>query len=200
MEFFRRANAPISELGILPGSFNPITIAHLALARSALAYVHEVLFVLPRVLPHKSYTGASFEQRVEMLDRATAGEPRWSIAASDLGLFVQIAEECRTVYGMDTRLSFICGRDAAERIANWDYGRPGVFEEMLGSFDLLVAPRQGVWQHAAVRELSLPADCDAVSATEVRERIARGEPWEHLVPESIHAMARWIYGTTEPRA
>ena len=198
MELFRRLCRPVSKLGILPGTFNPITIAHLALARSALAHVDEDVFVLPRVLPHKSYTGASFDQRVQMLDRATAGETRWSIAASNTGLFVEIAEECRTVYGVDTRLSFICGRDAAERIAGWDYGRPGVFEEMLGAFDLLVAPRQGVWEHPAVRELSLAPDYDAVSATEVRQRIARGEPWEHLVPESVHAMARRIYGPDGP--
>jgi nicotinic acid mononucleotide adenylyltransferase len=95
---------------------------------------------------------------------------------------------------VDIRQSFICGRDAAERIVNWDYGRPGVFEEMLGEFDLLVAPRQGSWRHPSVLELSLPCDFDSVSATEVRQRIASGEPWEHLVPESIRAMARRIYG------
>jgi nicotinate (nicotinamide) nucleotide adenylyltransferase len=199
MEFFRRANAPTSRLGILPGTFNPVTVAHLALARSALAHVDEVVFVLPRVLPHKPYSGASFDQRVQMLDAATAGEPRWSVAAASAGLFVGIAEECRAVYGIDTRLSFICGRDAAERIASWDYGRPGVFEDMLGAFDLLVAPRQGTWDHPAVRELSLGRDFDAVSATEVRQRIARGEPWEHLVPESIQDMARRIYRPGLPK-
>jgi nicotinate-nucleotide adenylyltransferase len=194
MEFFRRARGPVSRLGILPGTFNPVTIAHLALARSALAHVDEVVFVLPRVLPHKRYTGASFEQRLEMLDAAATTEPQWSIAATDAGLFVDIAKECRTVYGVDIRQSFICGRDAAERIVNWDYGRPGVFEEMLGEFDLLVAPRQGSWRHPAVLELSLPCGFDSVSATEVRQRIASGEPWEHLVPENIRAMARRIYG------
>jgi nicotinate-nucleotide adenylyltransferase len=194
MEFFRRARGPIVRLGVLPGTFNPVTVAHLALARSALAHVDEVVFVLPRVLPHKPYSGASFEERVEMLDAATAGEPRWSLATSNAGLFLDIARECRTVYGVDIRQSFICGRDAAERIVNWDYGRPGVFEEMLGVFDLLVAPRQGNWTHPAVSELSLTGDFDSVSATEVRQRIARSEPWEHLVPESIHDMARRIYG------
>jgi nicotinate-nucleotide adenylyltransferase len=193
MEFFRKANGPTSRLGILPGTFNPITIAHLALAQSAAAQVDEVVFVLPRVFPHKPYSGASFEERVEMLDTATVEEPRWSVATAQGGLFSEIAEECRAAYGMDTRLSFICGRDAAERIASWDYGRPGVFEEMLGVFDLLVAPRQGAWEHPAVRELTLAQDYQAVSATEVRERIARGEAWEHLVPESIRAMARRIY-------
>lgn len=193
MDFFRKAVGPTSSLGVLAGTFNPITVAHLALARSALAHVDEVVFVLPRLLPHKVYSGASFDQRVQMLDSATAGVAQWSIAAADTGLFLEIAEECRAAYGIDTRLSFICGRDAAERIAAWDYGRPGVFEEMLDAFDLLVAPREGAWQHPAVRELSLDSDYDAVSATEVRQRIARGEPWEHLVPKSIHAMARRIY-------
>jgi nicotinic acid mononucleotide adenylyltransferase len=34
---------------------------------------------------------------------------------------------------------------------------------------------------------------EEVSSTEVRERIARGEPWEHLVPEKIRARVREIY-------
>jgi nicotinate-nucleotide adenylyltransferase len=193
MELIRRANGPISRLGVLPGTFNPITIAHLALARAALNHVDEVVFVLPRLLPHKQYSGATFDQRMQMLHAATHDVRQWSIAASDTGLFVEIAEECRAAYGIGTRLSFICGRDAAERIASWDYGRPGVFDEMLQAFDLLVAPRQGTWEHPAVEELALPDSCNAVSATEVRERIARGEPWEHLVPESIQSMARRIY-------
>jgi nicotinate-nucleotide adenylyltransferase len=193
MDFFRRASSPVSRLGILPGTFNPVTVAHLALARSALAHVDEVLFVLPRVLPHKSYSGASFDDRIQMLHAATDDEPRWSIAAADAGLFIEIAGECRAAYGVDTRLHFICGRDAAERIASWDYGRPDAFEEMLQAFDLLVAPRQGSWEHPAVRELSMPEGYDSVSATEVRRRIARGDPWEHLVPQTVHAMARRIY-------
>lgn len=198
MELIRRATGPIGRLGVLPGTFNPVTVAHLALARSALTHVDEVVFVLPRLLPHKLYSGASFDQRMQMLHVATHGVRQWSIAAADAGLFVEIAEECRAVYGTDTRLSFICGRDAAERIASWDYGRPGVFDEMMQTFDLLVAPRQGAWNHPAVQELSLPRNYDAVSATEVRKRIAHGEPWEHLVPESIHTMARRIYEPPRP--
>jgi|SRR5579883_926821 len=193
MHFFRRAKGPTERLGVLPGTFNPITVAHLALAKSALMHVDELVFVLPRVLPHKTYSGASFTQRVQMLDMATATEPRFSIATADRGLFVDIATECRELYGSATRLSFVCGRDAAERIAGWDYGRPGAFEDMIQTFDLLVAPRQGTWQHPSMTELTLERAYDAVSATEVRERIARGEPWEHLVPTAIHTLAREIY-------
>src|SRR5579883_3280544 len=182
MRLLRRAALSTSRLGVLPGTFNPITVAHLALARSALAHVDEVLFVLPEILPHKHYTGASFPERIEMLQAATAGEPRWSVATAEGGLFVEIAEECRAAYGVDIRLSFLCGRDAAERIAG---------------FDLLVAPRQGAWTpetgHPRIQELAIETGHDHVSASEVRRRIASGEPWEHLVPEPVREAARRIY-------
>jgi nicotinate-nucleotide adenylyltransferase len=199
MEFFHRAAGRPQRLGILPGTFNPVTVAHLALARAALAHVDEVVFVLPRVFPHKNYSGASFADRIEMLRAAVADEPSLSIAAADAGLFVDIGRELRPAYGDDVKLAFLCGRDAAERIAGWDYGRPGAFPEMLREFDLLVAPRNGLYEAPAgldhaVRHLRVDDACEAISATEVRERIARGEPWEHLIPPPIHARARRIYG------
>jgi nicotinic acid mononucleotide adenylyltransferase len=44
-----------------------------------------------------------------------------------------------------------------------------------------------------MRRLELPGEFDHVSATEVRTRIARGEPWEHLVPPAIRGRVREIY-------
>jgi len=198
MEFFLRSPGTPSRLGILPGAFNPVTVAHLALARAAAGQVDEVVWVLPRALPHKDYHGASFADRVEMLRSALVGEPHCSIAASSGGLFVQIAAECRATYGDDVRLAFICGRDAAERIAGWDYGRPGEFARMLRSFDLLVAARRGEYEppaefQAAIRRLPLSSEFEHISASEVRARIAGGEPWKHLVPAPIHQQACRIY-------
>jgi len=196
--FFRRASGTPRRLGILPGTFNPPTTAHLELAHAAAAIVDEVLFVLPRALPHKEFLGATFAERIDMLMGATEGHPQYSIATLDRGLFVEIAAACRQAYGDDVRLSFLCGRDAAERIAGWDYGRPNAFAEMLREFDLLVAARQGEYpinpefQHA-IAALPVACDLDSVSATAVRERIAGSEPWEHLVPESIRERARRIY-------
>jgi nicotinate (nicotinamide) nucleotide adenylyltransferase len=201
MEFYRRAARPPRRLGILPGTFNPVTMAHLALARAALAHVDEVVFVLPRVFPHKDYAGASFEERVAMLEDATAGEQAFSIAAASGGLFVEIARECRQAYGDEIQLTFLCGRDAAERIAGWDYGRAGAFSEMLREFDLLVAARDGAYEAPseyahAVRCIDL-GGLDAISATEVRERIRRGAAWEHLAPPAIRDRAREIYSKAD---
>ncbi len=202
LQFFRRAAAPPRSLGILPAAFNPPTRAHLALARAALGTVDEVLFVLPRQFPHKPYEGATFDERVEMLLAATRNEPcfpRFSIAASERGLFVDIAEECREAYGEAVRLMFICGRDAAERIVSWDYGEPDAFQRMIAQFELLVAPRDGHYEPPAeIRDrvciLEVDDDIGLVSASGVRERLRAGAPWEHFVPAEIVPLVRAIYG------
>jgi nicotinate-nucleotide adenylyltransferase len=201
MEFFRRPADKPFRLGVFPGSFNPVTLAHLALAEAALSAVDEVLFVLPRQFPHKPYSGASFTQRVELLTAALEGNSRFSAAASEDGLFVEIAAECRKVYGDEVRLTFLCGRDAAERIASWDYGRPGAFLEMLKQFDLLVAARAGEYRPpesllSSCARLELNGDFDHVSASEVRARICSGAPWEHLVPPPVRRRVGEIYTRT----
>jgi nicotinic acid mononucleotide adenylyltransferase len=171
----------------------------MALAEAALAVVDEVLLVLPRVLPHKSFEGASFDERLGMLLAAAGGHPRYSIAASECGLFIDIAGECREVYGDSVRLMFLCGSDAAERIIHWDYGAPGAFLRMLEQFELLVAQRHGEFKpppemRHRIHALELPEDVASISATAVRERIRRGEPWEQMVPAGIVPMVRQVYG------
>jgi nicotinate-nucleotide adenylyltransferase len=198
MEFFHRATGRPSHLAVFPGAFNPVTVAHLALTRAALSQMDEVVMVLPRIFPHKEYSGASFEARAGMLCAALHRNEPISVAASDRGLFVEIAEECRAAYGPDVELAFLCGRDAAERIIGWDYGRPDALPEMLRQFQLLVAARRGEYEppdalRAAVQRLELAGEFGDVSASEVRGRIARGEPWEHLVPPEVHGHVRKNY-------
>ena len=180
---------------MLPGSFNPPTVAHIGLAEAALSHADEILFTIPRSFPHKEYFGATLDQRIQML---TASLPdRASIGIADEGLFIDIAREIRPLYpGAD--LLFVCGRDAAERIVSWQYDTERI-EDVLREFGLLVADRQGRYHPpasiaAAITSLNC-AGLDEISSTAVRDRIAAGEPWEHLVPEPIHAVVREIYST-----
>jgi nicotinate (nicotinamide) nucleotide adenylyltransferase len=200
MELFNAPATQPSRLGILPGSFNPPTRAHLALAHAALDHVDQVLLVLPEAFPHKSYEGASFEQRLDMLRRLTAGEPYFMTGVSNGGLFIAIAQETREFYP-DAQLFFLCGRDAAERIVEWDYGEAGVVERMLEAFHLLVAPRNGVYvppAHvaASVHALSMEdySDC---SATAVREAIAKRGLWREMVPQEIADWVERIYSPAD---
>ena len=198
MELIHKADAAPRRLGILPGTFNPPTRAHLALAEAALREVEEVLFVLPRRLPHKEYARPGFDDRLSMLLEAVKGERRCSVGVSEGGLFIEIARECRARYDPAAELHFLCGRDAAERIVNWDYGEAGAFGLMLKEFSLLVADRGGRYEppesmRGRIRRLAMQEDWNEYSATEVRERLRRGQEWADMVPAGIVEMVRRLY-------
>ena len=126
-----------------------------------------------------------------MLQRIAETRPGIAAALSDSGLYIDIAREARAEYPQ-AEIHLICGRDAAERIVSWDYGKPGVVEQMLSEFRLLVAPRGGLYcppAHLAHAVRSLKAgDYDDCSSTRVRTETA-----VELVPEEIVEMVRQIY-------
>lgn len=182
-------------VGILPSAFNPVTIAHLELAHQAMRQfsLDEVLFLLPRVFPHKAYAGPSLEQRLEMLLAAVADGPQFSVGSTDQGLFIDIVRECRAVYGQQTEFFLVCGRDAAERAANWDYGSGTPFADQLREFRMLVAPRNGPYDvppeyTGRIHNLDLPPNLELCSSSAVRDAIAVGQRWEHLVPPVVGAI------------
>jgi nicotinate (nicotinamide) nucleotide adenylyltransferase len=187
-------------LAVLPAAFHPPTLAHLALARAALdtGQADEVILVLPAEFPHKRYETVDLEQRLGMLEQLARNEPRFSVAVSGGGLFLEIARECRAAYGEPTRIRFLCGRDAAERIVNWDYRDEPPIERQLDEFELLVAPRGGVYVPppalaSRIAALAVGEEFSALSSSEVRRRIRGGEPWRHLVPETITEQVAALY-------
>jgi len=207
LSFQHRADIqPLRRVALFPGAWNPPTIAHLAIARAALGWADEVVWLLPRAFPHKSFEGATFEDRLRMLCGIAAIEPAFSVAIAEGGLFAEISDEAREFFGPSAEIGLLCGRDAAERIAAWDYGRPGVFENMLERYPLLVAARAGEYRpapHHAGRVIALTMDAcfDEVSSTEVRDRIRQGLPWRHLVPDPIaETVARVIAQPLPPSA
>ncbi|MDE3199068.1 MAG: hypothetical protein KGN84_22150 [Acidobacteriota bacterium] len=185
-------------VALFPGAWNPPTVAHYAIARAALTWADEVVWVLPRAFPHKGFEGADFNRRLEMLKAIAGAQTGFSAAVSDAGLYIGIADEAREYFGPDAAIGLLCGRDAAERIATWDYGEPGVFDRMLERYLLLVASRGGHYapaSHHAERivPLDMGTGFDEVSSTEVRDRIRRGEAWEHLAPAAIRDAIRAAY-------
>ncbi len=182
-------------VAVFPGAWNPPTVAHLEIARAARAHVDEVVWVLPRAFPHKGFEGADFEARRGMLLRLVESEPGFSAAVSDGGLYVEIAREARDFFGDEAEIALVAGRDAVERMATWDYGAGGVFEELLRRHRLLVAARRGEYEPAGDRIIRLPmeADWNEVSSSEVRRRIANGEDWRELAPEAIADVIRDLY-------
>lgn len=217
MRWLRRATLGIASstasrprLGVLSGIFNPPTLAHLALARQGKSELSldEVLFVLPAVPPHKHQLEASLEDRAEMLLRAIAKEPQFSAAVSSHGLFLDIHRALAPHYPAGTKVLFLTGRDAAERILlRWPYPDPRqALAEMFASFDLGVAERGGRFGFPAdsqaasyaaqIHPFQVAPECERISATLVRERLARGESIRELVPEEVETFIRQrsLYG------
>ena len=188
-----------ARLAVFPGAFNPPTIAHLEIARAAAEWADEVLWVIPRAFPHKVFDGAPFGPRCSMLAALAQSQPGFSAATSEGGLYGEIAEEARCHFGEATQIALVCGRDAAERLVEWDYGDPHYVDRMLERCRILVATRRGEYQpperHSSrITTLSLAASHDFVSSSEVRRRIEKGRDWRELVPAAIHEQIRAVYG------
>ncbi len=201
LEFLYRAASNPSRVAIFPGAWNPPTVAHVEIARAARSLVDEVVWVLPRAFPHKGFEGASFELRGHMLKQLTQsanGAEGFSAALSEGGLYIEIADEASAFFGEKTEIALLCGRDAVERMATWDYGTPGVFDRMLRHYPVIVAARRGEYEPAgdhSDRILKLPMDAawDEVSSSEIRRRMANGEDWNKLVPPQLATIIRQLY-------
>jgi nicotinate-nucleotide adenylyltransferase len=198
LEIIVRGAENPSRLALFPGAWNPPTVAHLEIARAALTWADEVVWVLPRAFPHKAFEDAGFDARRAMLELLAKDQPGFSVALSDGGLYAEIAAEAIDAYGPSTEIALACGRDAAERIAAWDYGRPGVFDETLRQHRLIVAGRAGEYvapdrHRDRILNVLLPPGAEGVSSSEVRRLIREGRTWEHLVPSSIVTLVRQLY-------
>jgi len=185
-------------IGLFGGTFNPLHNAHLLVAEKALAQfgLKEVIFIPCGIPPHKEVAdGVNKEDRYEMVRRAIAGHPRFSISR------IEIDREGPS-YTIDTiralkgkypeGLCFIVGADLLAQIETWK--EP---EELLKSVPFIVAPRDGVkkeifsappFDRAEIHFLDME-EVD-LSSTWIREAVRRGEEFEGWVPPQVAAYIR----------
>jgi len=190
MDLVRRGAPDARRVALLPAAWNPPTLAHLALAEAALEFADETLLLLPRVFPHKEFEYAGFVTRLGWLRRIATKRAYLGVGVPERGLFLEMARALRAADPHIEQVSIVCGHDAAERFLNWPYDREPDAVEQLREFSLLVAPRVTSFTvpeplSDSIHLLSLDPELQAVSSTGIRQRIAHGEPWRHLVPEEI---------------
>jgi len=183
------------KIGILGGTFDPIHFGHLdaaAAARDSLEL--DVVMLMPsRLPPHRpSEPRASSFHRFAMA----------ALAANEAGMIVSDLELHRegpsyTSLTLETLhreghaasdLFFIIGADAFAEIATWhDY--PRLFQ--LSNFVVVSRPghRNATHDGAAASGRTSVMFVDAatrdISSTDIRRRIAAGEPIDGLVPRSV---------------
>ena len=175
-------------IGVFGGTFDPVHAVHLRVARAArdAAGLDRVLFMVANVPPHKSgEVAASAEDRLAMVDAAVAEER--GLEASRLEMDrpgpSYTADTLRALNAErpDARLFLILGYDSALDLPKWR--EPGVILDLA---ELLVVcrpncgrPLPPVLQNRATL---LPFEEDALSSTEIRERLAAGGDVSGLVP------------------
>ena len=187
-------------LGVFGGTFDPVHVGHLAIARAALEAVplDRVLFVPARRSPLKERGPfASEADRLAMLETAIADEPRFSLSHAELeregpSYTVETLERL----GGEDELFLILGSDALADFPRWKDP-----ERIARLVTLLVADRPGAPTPAAdapVRMFDAPR-LD-ISSRELRARVARGRSLRYLVPEAAwrHIEARGLYRAEGP--
>jgi len=135
-----------------------------------------------------------------MVELAIGGNPDWEVCdlefrRSGVSYTVDTLRELKRIYPPPHELFFIAGADSLQELEKWK--EP---EEILRLSEWIVAPRP---LFKSPRERGLPARVHllrmppvAISASELRERIEKGENISEWIPEKVrHYMEKMnVYG------
>jgi len=174
------------------GTFDPVHNGHLVAASEVASLFHldEVVFVPTGSPWQKSERRVSpAEDRYLMTVIATAANPSFTVSRADIDrpgptYTIDTIRAVRDAYGPAVELFFITGADALAQILGWDRA-----EELFGVAHFIGVTRPGHklsdpgFPDGAVSLVEVPAL--AISSTDCRDRVARGEPVWYLVPDGV---------------
>jgi nicotinate-nucleotide adenylyltransferase len=187
--------------GVFGGTFDPPHIAHLILAGEALYQLglERLLWVLTPFPPHKKgHTILPLQARLDMLSAALLTEPAFELSRVEI-------DRLPPHYALDTmtilsakypgdELIYLMGGDSLHDMPAWH--RPqefvaacsalGVMRRPGDQVDLPALEAQIPGITAKVRFISAPLL--EISATELRQRIAQGQPYRYYLPDSVYEM------------
>jgi len=196
---------------VFGGTFDPVHQGHLSAARGVLAAfrLDQLLFIPAAYPPHKRQPAASFSHRLAMLELALADSPQMSISLLEAerqapSYTVDTLHELRTRLGPQD-FYLIIGADSFRELHLWYR-----YADLLRLADLVVVARPGVpavdqadavallpghftfderrqaWCRDDGARIFYFADSHSgVSSSEIRKRLARGEPVETLLPPAV---------------
>jgi nicotinic acid mononucleotide adenylyltransferase len=193
---------PVRRVGMLCGSFNPLTLAHTELAERAreIARLDLVFFTLAKVTIDKErVTGLSLEDRLLLLALYAQRQTRTGVALVNRGLYFEQAQAFRSALGEQVELSFVVGMDKLLQILDPKYyqDRDAALRQLFALTSLIIANRGEMAREEFDRILDRPENrpyrfqiqfCPLsetvtnLSATEVREGLAAGRGIEEWVP------------------
>lgn len=191
-------------LGVFGGTFDPIHLAHLAVAQEAAEALglERVLFVpagRPPNKPDRVITPG--EHRLAMVELAIAGNDRFAVDRLELdrdGLSytvdtLEMLRASRLTAGQSPDLTLVLSAEAFLGLLTWREPR-----RVLELARLVVAPRDGYpaadptfleahLPDLADRAIFLDAPRLRLSASDLRERASTGRSLRYLVPDAVAA-------------
>lgn len=211
--------APQGHIIVFPGSFNPPTMAHLAMLKQARQFgrMHGGMRVYAAM--SKRTTGKEMVERPLLLDRILLLDTliynhlrHTGILLFNRGLYVEQAEAIRTAFHRVRRIYFLLGFDKIVQIFDPHYyeDRDKALRELFALADILVAPRAGegyaelrtLLAHAEnmpfarhVHLLPLNSSYRDISSSRIRQNVA--EHQRELPPE-VRRFIRDTYAYSPP--
>ena len=196
-------------VGLLGGTFDPIHCGHIACADWARRFLglSELRLLPAAVPPLKAHTGASAEQRVDMVSLACATYSGLCCDARELNragasFTWKTLTEVRAELTADIPLVFILGQDALEGLEQWYRWHdllslchfavlrrgdrpPALSPRLADVIEPRVAAAEALLGSAAGSVAWLQQPLHDVSSTLVRARLLAGEPVDSLLPERV---------------
>jgi nicotinamide-nucleotide adenylyltransferase len=195
----------LRRIGILCGSFNPLTFAHTTLAEQALTTfsLDAVFFTLAKVTVDKEQVaGMGLEDRLLSLSLYAERYPTLGVVLVNRGLYFEQAQAFHSLFGDQTALSFLIGMDKLLQIFDPRYyqDRDAALRQLFSLASLIVANRGDMDEQSFtqlldrpenrpfrqyVRFFTLPTTVIDLSATQVRQRLAAQQDISTHVPPEV---------------
>ena len=195
----------MKRIGILGGTFDPVHYGHIALAEDAVreANLHEVVMIPARIQPFKQDREyASGEDRFNMLALAAGKNDhvtvsRYELEQEGVSYTYLTLRHMQEFFGEDTRLFFITGTDSFLKLDTWRNA-----QELLTKYSYIIGTRPGYRQdeyEEALERITKAYGTEVISmnkteldisATQIREMVAKGEDISHLVPPEVERYIR----------
>ena len=187
-------------VGVLGGTFDPVHNGHLILADVASEQLNlsDMLFVpvgQPWLKTERIITPA--QHRLQMLRLALDDRPQFRISEMEIERHgptytIDTIKELKDGLNADDELFFILGQDSLMQVPQW-HDAPSLIQLCY----LAAAPRPGVKKpDLKALEAEIPGIKQRVmlmkepkvdiTATDIRERVAKGLSVRHLVPEPVN--------------
>jgi nicotinate-nucleotide adenylyltransferase len=178
------------------GTFDPTHHGHLLTAEEARWQfeLDEVVFVptgRPWMKEDREVSPA--QDRYLMVVIATSANPRFSVSRLEIEregptYTVDTLRSLRDQYAEDVELFFITGADAMLEIFQWKdpeeaFALAHFIAATRPGYDLAAFERGAPTEHPKVTVMPIPAL--AISSSDIRERVRKGQPIRYLVPEGV---------------